>query len=188
MTAIGEIDARRNGHRDTGKYGARLDLDAAWKDAKAYKLREAREAAWEKSEAPEARGPEARAARDAVAAIRMFPDLEAMLTRAFDPGVAMFLHQLVYWFTRDGVHHRWEIFKTADEMLEERGLSSLRSTGRGMFSEEKPACWPSGAGLEESCSIGWTGYGWPKPSTLSSDCRQRGTISFPTRGCNPVSG
>jgi hypothetical protein len=65
-----------------------------------------------------------RAARDAIMAIPAFPELLTRLTRVFGPGAERdMIHQLIYWFSKPKMQHRWWAYKTADEWRDERGLN-----------------------------------------------------------------
>jgi hypothetical protein len=65
-----------------------------------------------------------REARDAVMKIRQFPDLEKRLVSVFGPTAeALMLHQLIYWFSKPKMSHRWTMYKTFDEWYQERGLN-----------------------------------------------------------------
>lgn len=74
---------------------------------------------------------EDQAARAAVLAINLFPDLERMLIAALGPGPeAIMEHQLSYWFSRPNMAGRWWLYKTFTEWRDERGLSR-RAVERG---------------------------------------------------------
>jgi hypothetical protein len=65
-----------------------------------------------------------RAARDAIMQIPAFPELLTRLTRVFGPGAERdMIHQLIYWFSKPKMQHRWWAYKTADEWRDERGLN-----------------------------------------------------------------
>jgi hypothetical protein len=65
-----------------------------------------------------------RAARDAIMQIPPFPELLTRLTRVFGPGAERdMVHQLIYWFSKPKMQHRWWAYKTADEWRDERGLN-----------------------------------------------------------------
>jgi hypothetical protein len=65
-----------------------------------------------------------RAARDAIMEIPAFPELLTRLTRVFGPGAERdMIHQLIYWFSKPKMQHRWWAYKTADEWRDERGLN-----------------------------------------------------------------
>jgi hypothetical protein len=67
---------------------------------------------------------EQRAARDAIMEIPAFPELLTRLTRVFGPGAERdMIHQLIYWFSKPKMQHRWWAYKTADEWRDERGLN-----------------------------------------------------------------
>lgn len=72
------------------------------------------------------------AARDAVLAMRLFPDLERSLILSLGPGAAaIMLHQICYWFSKPKMRDRWWMYKTFDEWECERGLRRRRvETGR----------------------------------------------------------
>src|SRR5215212_9942646 len=64
------------------------------------------------------------AARAAVTAVALFPELERMLIRALGPtAAAIMIHQLVNWFGRPKMQDRWWAYKTFKEWQDERGLS-----------------------------------------------------------------
>lgn len=65
-----------------------------------------------------------RAARARFSGIPPFPDLERMLIAEFGPTAeAIMLHQLVYWFTRQGMRDRWSVYLTYEDWREQRGLN-----------------------------------------------------------------
>jgi hypothetical protein len=65
-----------------------------------------------------------RAARDAILAIPVFPDLERRLISVLGPtSEAIMIHQLVYWFSRPKMQNRWSAYKTYKEWKDERGLN-----------------------------------------------------------------
>jgi hypothetical protein len=65
-----------------------------------------------------------RAARDAIMAIPVFPELERRLISVLGPtSEALMIHQLVYWFSRPKMQNRWSAYKTYKEWKDERGLN-----------------------------------------------------------------
>ena len=65
-----------------------------------------------------------RAARDAIMAIPVFPELERRLISVLAPtSEALMIHQLVYWFSRPKMQNRWSAYKTYKEWKDERGLN-----------------------------------------------------------------
>ena len=65
-----------------------------------------------------------RAARDAIMAIPVFPELERRLISVLGPtSEALMIHQLVYWFSRPKMRNRWSAYKTYKEWKDERGLN-----------------------------------------------------------------
>jgi hypothetical protein len=64
------------------------------------------------------------AARDAIMAIPRFPELERRLISELGPtSEAIMIHQLVYWFSKPKMQHRWSAYKTYKEWKGERGLN-----------------------------------------------------------------
>jgi hypothetical protein len=65
-----------------------------------------------------------RAARGAIMEIPAFPELLTRLTRVFGPGPERdMVHQLVYWFSKPNMQHRWTAYLTRENWRDQRGLN-----------------------------------------------------------------
>lgn len=65
-----------------------------------------------------------RAARDAIMGIPAFPELMTRLTQVLGPTVERdIVHQLVYWFSKPKMQHRWWAYLTRENWRDQRGLN-----------------------------------------------------------------
>ena len=65
-----------------------------------------------------------RVARNAIMQIPAFPELQTRLTRVFGPGAERdMIHQLIYWFSKRKMQHRWWAYLTRENWRDQRGLN-----------------------------------------------------------------
>jgi len=65
-----------------------------------------------------------RAARMVVTGIPAFPECERRIVRTLGPTAeAIMLHQLIYWFSKEGLQDRWSAYLTYRDWREQRGLN-----------------------------------------------------------------